>query len=32
MAKPGDVVVHIVNDDIKRSIDLIKEKFNAEFV
>lgn len=32
IAQPGDVVVVIVNDDIKRSIDFIKEKFNAEFI
>ncbi len=31
-AKPGDVVVFIVNDDIKRSIDFIRTTFNAEFV
>ncbi len=31
-AKPGDVVVFIVNDDIKRSIDFIKTTFNAELV
>lgn len=32
IARPGDVVVHIVNDDIVRSIGFIKEKFNADFV
>lgn len=32
LAKPGDVVVHIVNDDIQQSIDFIREKFKAEFV
>lgn len=32
IANPGDVVVHIVNDDIVRSIGFIKETFNAEFV
>lgn len=31
-AQSGDVVVFIVNDDIKRSIDFIKTNFNAEFV
>lgn len=32
IAKPGDVVVVIVNDDIKRSIGFIKQSFKAEFV
>ncbi len=32
IANPGDVVVFIVNDDIKRSIDFVKETFNADFV
>lgn len=32
LAQPGDVVVHIVNDDVERSIGFIKEAFNAEFV
>lgn len=32
LAKPGDVVVFIVNDDIKRSIDFIKTYFDAELV
>lgn len=32
IAKPGDVVVVIVNDDIKRSIEFIQEKFKADFV
>ncbi|MDN5275484.1 MAG: hypothetical protein JWN33_133 [Candidatus Saccharibacteria bacterium] len=32
IAKPGDVVVIIVNDDIVRSINFIKKAFNAEFV
>lgn len=31
-AQPGDVVVAIVNDDIERSIEFIKESFKAEFV
>ncbi len=31
-AKPGDVVVVIVNDDIERSIGFIKDKFKAEFI
>jgi|GEM_PF-637956 len=31
-AKSGDVVVFIVNDNIKRSIDFIKNAFDAEFV
>jgi cyanophycin synthetase len=30
IAKPGDVVVVIVNDDIKRSIEFIKDSFKAE--
>lgn len=32
VAKPGDVVVVIVNDDIERSIRFIKEKFHANFI
>lgn len=32
IAQPGDVVVFIVNDDIKRSIDFIKTHFDAELV
>ena len=32
ISKPGDVVVVIVNDNIKRSIDFIKDIFKAEFV
>lgn len=32
IAKPGDVVVMIVNDDIKRSIKFIKDSFKADFV
>jgi len=32
VAKPGDVVVVIVNDDIVRSVDFIREKFKAEFM
>ncbi len=32
IARPGDVVVVIVNDDIKRSIEFIQEKFKADFV
>jgi cyanophycin synthetase len=32
IAKPNDVVVVIVNDDIKRSIDFIQDAFQAEFV
>ena len=31
-AKPGDVVIFIVNDDIKRSLDFIKTSFDAEVV
>lgn len=31
-AKPGDVVVTIVNDDIERSVGFIKDSFKAEFV
>jgi cyanophycin synthetase len=30
VAKPGDVVVVIVNDDIGRSLDFIKQSFKAE--
>lgn len=32
IAKPGDIVVVIVNDDITRSIGFIKDNFNAEFI
>ncbi|HSW37751.1 MAG TPA: Mur ligase family protein [Candidatus Saccharimonadales bacterium] len=32
MAKSGDVVVHIVNDDIEQSMNFIKRKFKAELV
>lgn len=32
VARPGDVVVVIVNDDIRRSIDFIKDSFKAEFL
>ena len=32
IAGPDDTVVVIVNDDIKRSIDWIREKFKADFV
>ena len=32
LAKPGDVVVVIVNDNIERSIAFIKENFMADFV
>lgn len=32
LAKPGDVAVHIVNDDIKQSIEFIKQSFQAEFI
>jgi cyanophycin synthetase len=32
IAKPGDIVVIIVNDDITRSIEFIRESFEAEFV
>ena len=32
IAQPEDVVVVIVNDNIGRSIDFIKEKFNANFI
>ncbi len=32
IAKPGDVVVIIVNDDIERSIGFIKDAFKAEFI
>lgn len=31
IARPGDVVVDIVNDDIERSLTLIKEAFKADF-
>jgi Trk K+ transport system NAD-binding subunit len=32
IAKPGDVVVVIVNDDIKRSLEFIQKSFKADFV
>lgn len=32
LAGPGDVVVVIVNDNIHRSIDFIKESFKADFI
>lgn len=32
LANPGDVVVHIVNDDVRQSIDWVKEFFNAKLV
>jgi cyanophycin synthetase len=32
LAGPDDVVVVIVNDDIHRSVDFVKESFKAEFV
>jgi UDP-N-acetylmuramyl tripeptide synthase len=32
IARPGDVVVIIVNDDIRRSIGFIKDKFKAKFI
>ncbi len=32
IAQPGDVVVHIVNDDIERSINWIKDSFQADFI
>lgn len=32
IARSGDVVVVIVNDDIKRSIEFIREAFHAEFI
>ena len=32
IAGPNDVVVTIVNDDIKRSLDFIQKSFEAEFV
>lgn len=31
-ARPNDVVVVIVNDDIERSIGFVKEKFHADFI
>lgn len=31
IAKSGDVVVLIVNDDTKRSVDFLRDKFGAEF-
>jgi cyanophycin synthetase len=31
IAKPGDVVVFIVNDDIERSIDFARQYFEADF-
>lgn len=32
IAKPGDIVVFIVNDDIKRSINYVKDYFKADFI
>lgn len=32
IAQPGDVVVVIVNDNIERSIEFIRESFKAEFI
>lgn len=32
IAAPGDVIVHIVNDDIERSISFIQDVFGADFV
>lgn len=32
LAKPGDVVVHIVNDDVRQSVDWIKKSFKAKLV
>jgi UDP-N-acetylmuramyl tripeptide synthase len=32
IAEPGDVVIVIVNDDLKRSIQFIKNEFKADFV
>jgi UDP-N-acetylmuramyl tripeptide synthase len=32
LAKKGDVVIVIVNDDIKRSVSFIKKSFNAKFI
>lgn len=32
LAKPNDIVVAIVNDDIERSIAFIREKFDANFI
>lgn len=32
IAKPGDVVVHIVNDDITRSINFVRDAFGAELL
>ncbi|HUP26599.1 MAG TPA: Mur ligase family protein [Candidatus Limnocylindrales bacterium] len=32
IAGPNDVVVHIVNDDVQRSIGFVKKYFKAEFV
>lgn len=32
LAGPNDVVVVIVNDDIKRSVDFIVDKFEADFI
>lgn len=32
IAQPDDVVVHIVNDDIQRSIGFVKKTFNAELI
>ncbi len=32
IARPGDVVVFIVNDNIERSINFVKEYFTADFI
>lgn len=32
VARPGDVVVVIVNDNVERSIQFIRDTFNAEFI
>ena len=32
IAKPGDIVIVIVNDDIARSLEFIKQSFNAELI
>ncbi|MEK7603141.1 MAG: Mur ligase family protein [Patescibacteria group bacterium] len=32
IAQPGDVVVHIVNDDIERSMEFIKTAFGAKLI
>jgi hypothetical protein len=31
IAKEGDVVVHIVNDDIQRSVNWLRDYFKADF-